>query len=162
LNLETGEEVAIDTSAARTNDPAISPNGRYIAYSIDDTAENVVSENQRVYIRSFPDPDRLFFQVVEDRADDPFWSLEGDYLYYRNGGSLMRIGVNTGQNFSLTSSPEDVTSFPGNTIRTAVHPTDGRLLIVHPGAALQTMDAMHVEVILSFSRYLDELFVEDD
>ncbi len=163
LNLNTGLEVAIDTSETRANDPAVSPNGNYIAYSIDDTAANVVSPNQRIYVRSFPDPERFFVQAVADRADDPFWSLDGKFLYYRSGGELMRIGVDTGDSFRPVSSPEKIVSFPTTgTIRTAVNPNDGRILVVHPGTALQSEIATSVEVILSFSRYLDELFGTDN
>jgi len=162
LNLKTGLEVSIDTSETRANDPAVSPNGKYIAYSIDDTGQNVVGQNQRVFVRSFPDPDRLYIQAVEERADDPFWSLDGKYLYYRSDGELMRIEVDTGDVFRPLSAPETVAVFPAITIRTAVSPIDGRLLIVHPGAALQASSQTKVDVILSFSRYLDELFGTDD
>ncbi|GMQ81049.1 MAG: hypothetical protein BMS9Abin05_0479 [Rhodothermia bacterium] len=162
LNLQTGLEVSIDTSETRANDPAVSPNGKYIAYSIDDIGRNAVGQNQRVFVRSFPDPDRLYIQAVEDRADDPFWSLDGKYLYYRSNGELMRIEVDTRDVFRPLSAPETIIVFPAVTIRTAVNPTDGRLLIVHPGAALQASSQTRVDVILSFSRYLDELFGTDD
>lgn len=136
--------------------------GRYLAYSIDDIGQNSVSQNQRVFVRSFPDPDRLYIQAVEERADDPFWSLDGKYLYYRSSGELMRIEVDTGDVFRPLSAPETVIVFPAITIRTAVNPNDGRLLIVHPGTALQASSQTKVDVILSFSRYLDEMFGTDD
>jgi len=88
LNLSDPErpraEIYLPSEAALA-DMVLSPDGRFVAYR---ATESGVS---RIYVRSFPDPaqgERL--TVSGDGGRVPFWSPDGDVLYYwrRDGGGL--------------------------------------------------------------------------
>ena len=55
---------------------ALSPNGRWIAYTSDDTGEN------QVLVQSFPDAARARWQITRDGGRFPRWRRDGRELYY--------------------------------------------------------------------------------
>jgi Tol biopolymer transport system component len=77
-NLDEPEARPYLTAEADLRNVAISPDGRYAAYSSDE------SGGTEVYVRSFPDPG-VQIVVSQGGGDSPFWSLDGNTLYYRSG-----------------------------------------------------------------------------
>ncbi|MEJ2549044.1 MAG: hypothetical protein P8125_14725, partial [Gemmatimonadota bacterium] len=155
-NLETGEEIAVDTTDLKTNDPAISPNGRWIAFSADPQYGPRVSQQQRVYVRSFPDPSGLYQLVSDTHGDDPTWSPDGKWLYYRSRGEIFRVAVSTEGTFQKLSLPESIGSFSGITVRLAADRRSGRLLVIHPGEASASRET-RLTLFDGFPRLLQEL-----
>jgi Tol biopolymer transport system component len=85
----------VDTLAASGYNegyPAISPDGRWLAYVSDE------SGRAEVYVRSFP----AFggkVQVSQDGGSEPVWARSGRELFYRSGGgreSFYRTGAGSG------------------------------------------------------------------
>jgi serine/threonine-protein kinase len=86
-------------SGADERDPSLSPDGRWLAYTSDESGE------ARIYIRSFPAIDRERVMVSNVRSDVPRWSPDGDELVYRafpgDGMELRRVPVSTGASIEL-------------------------------------------------------------
>ncbi len=72
------ELVATDFSA---HSPALSPNGRWLAYVSNE------SVRQEIYVRPFPDAGSALVQVSTDGGRDPVWAHSGRELFYRNGNN---------------------------------------------------------------------------
>ena len=166
VNLSTGEEIAVDTTATRSGDAFISPSGRYITYS-SSSSGMARGTDQRTVVRSFPDPDQFYLQVTQEFSDDPFFSLDGNFLYYKdpNSRKLMRMGVSTEGSFSITSAPEEVLDIEYDNARFAQDPITGDLIYVDDepflGQDAEAGPRVKVNTIFGFSRYLDNLFGDD-
>jgi len=76
---------------------AVSPDGRYMAYSSND------SSRMEVYVTPFPGPGPPML-VSTDGGAEPTWSKRGE-LFYRQGDKMMVVRVQTAPTFSA-SRPE--------------------------------------------------------
>ena len=76
-----------------------SPDGRWLAYC------SVESGRPEVYVQAFPGPGPKI-QVSNAGGTDPVWKRNGGELYYRNGDSMMAVGVTTAPSFSATRPEE--------------------------------------------------------
>jgi serine/threonine protein kinase len=76
-------------------EPQISPDGRWIAYSSNESGQT------QIYVRPFPDVDSGGrWQVSTSGGHSPLWSPDGDELFYRNGDATIVVPVETDQTFS--------------------------------------------------------------
>jgi serine/threonine-protein kinase len=75
---------------------AVSPDGRWMAYTADEFG------GPEVFVRAFPDPAEKW-QVSRGGGWDPVWAPDGSALYYVSNGTLMRAEVAGGQTFSVGS-----------------------------------------------------------
>jgi len=69
--------------------PAISPDGRYVAYVSDETGESVA------WVRTFPDPSAGRWRISDGSGLEPVWSADGKELFYRNEEGLFSVEVVT-------------------------------------------------------------------
>ena len=69
------------SSAADLRRMVVSPDGTLAAYTSNESGE------YEIYVRSFPDPGGLT-KVSENGGDDPFWSPDGNTLYYSLGDGV--------------------------------------------------------------------------
>jgi Tol biopolymer transport system component len=69
--------------------PAVSPDGRWVAYTSD---ESSVDE---VYVRAFPEPTGRW-QISVNGGTEPQWSRDGRTLFYRTADSLVAVDVRSG------------------------------------------------------------------
>ena len=67
--------------------PAISPDGRWMAYDSDE------SGRVEVYAQSFPNPDQKRWKVSPAQGSEPLWTRDGRELIYRKGDSVMAVSV---------------------------------------------------------------------
>jgi serine/threonine protein kinase/Tol biopolymer transport system component len=75
------------TSPSTSEDnPVISPDGRWIAYTSDETGRN------EVYIQSFPNLGGKW-PVSTEGGEQPFWSPNGRELFYHNGEAMMAVTI---------------------------------------------------------------------
>ena len=74
--------------------PAISPDGRWVAYLSSETGRD------EIYVRPFPDADGGRWQVSTAGGSEPLWSRDGRELYYRNGDNdMVAVEVLEGETF---------------------------------------------------------------
>jgi Tol biopolymer transport system component len=75
--------------------PSLSPDGRWLAYSSDESGRN------EVYVRSYPGAGGRW-QVSLDGGTEPIWSPRGDEIFYRNVDAMMAATVRTQPTFEVT------------------------------------------------------------
>jgi Tol biopolymer transport system component len=91
--------------------PRISPDGRWVAYSSEE------SGIAQVYVRAFPDLGARY-QVSIDGGTEPVWSRDGRRLYYRRNRMITAATLTTTPAFAVTAR-EDL--FEGDFVFQAVH-----------------------------------------
>ncbi len=75
--------------------PALSPDGRWLAYV------STESGRREVYVRPFPDAERARWQVSVEGGSQPLWSPTGSELFYRTPrGEMMAVSVAPGAAFA--------------------------------------------------------------
>jgi serine/threonine-protein kinase len=85
--------------------PALSPDGRWLAYASNE------SGREEVYVRPFPDAGSARWQVSLDGGSEPVWAHSNREIFYRNGDrDMVAARVATGAPFAVTGQ---VVLFPG-------------------------------------------------
>jgi Tol biopolymer transport system component len=75
--------------------PRLSPNGRWLAYTSDESGRH------EVYVRPFPNTRTERRQVSTAGGMDPVWSRDGRELFYKNGhNELVAVAVMSGTTFT--------------------------------------------------------------
>ncbi len=69
--------------------PKISPDGRWMAYTSDESGRN------EIYVRPFPEIDKGKWNISTSGGDSPIWSPDGRELFFRNGDSIITALVET-------------------------------------------------------------------
>ena len=75
--------------------PTVSPDGRWIAYTSDE------SGSQEVYVRAFPGTTAGRWQVSNGGGVQPRWSSDGRELYFASGNRLMVAQLRATQGFEV-------------------------------------------------------------
>jgi serine/threonine-protein kinase len=100
---------ALVATRAHEVSPALSPDGRWLAYTSDETGR------QEVYIRPFPNIDDGKWVVSTGGGVTPVWSPTGRELFYMSGRALMSVAVKVrGQDLSA-APPERLFDGPFET-----------------------------------------------
>ena len=79
---------------ANERTPAISPDGRWIAYTSDETGQ------AEVYLERFPDLGQRR-QISTGGGAEPLWSPDGRELFYRSDEAMMVVSVETEPTFTI-------------------------------------------------------------
>jgi Tol biopolymer transport system component len=111
--------------------PALSPNGRWLAYVSNETGED------EIYMVPFLNTGMAKRAISEGGGTEPVWSHRGSELFYRNAsGNLVAVEVNTSPTFSLgrTTVLFPAAKFTSNRFNPqyAVARDDRRFLMVRP------------------------------
>jgi serine/threonine-protein kinase len=80
------ESVLIQTPGFDLN-PAMSPDGRWLAYDSNEAG------TPEVFVRPFPNVNDHRWQVSTGGGRQPKWSRDGKELFYRQGSSVMRLAI---------------------------------------------------------------------
>ena len=99
------EEVPFLQSQFNERTARFSPDGRYVAYSADESGE------YEVYIRRFPDAGGLR-RVSVNGGSQPRWRADGEELFYVEGDTLMAVPVSTSPDLRV-GRPKPLFSSPG-------------------------------------------------
>jgi hypothetical protein len=75
-------------SSAFEHSGALSPDGRWIAYTSNET------QSYQIYVQPFP-PGGGKWQITTDGGVDVHWSRDGRELFYREGSALMVVAIQT-------------------------------------------------------------------
>ncbi len=146
------------TSGAREMHGMLSPDGRWLAYSSDETGEF------NVFVRPFPDTRQGKWQISTSGGSQPLWSRDGLELYYRDpAGAVMASSVKPRPSFLAGAVAKlfDGASYSGggNVVqgRTYDISPDGRrfLLIKMPPPKLNELPANNSLVLVQ--NWFDEV-----
>ncbi len=90
----SGEPDPLVASPAFEAGGYLSPDGRWIAYSSDE------SGRLEIYVRPFPNVDDGQWQLSTDGGTEASWALDGRELFFRNGDWMMTVQVDTSTTFT--------------------------------------------------------------
>ncbi|MGE0354136.1 MAG: protein kinase [Gemmatimonadales bacterium] len=156
LGFRPGRDTApvplIATSFVETQ-PALSPDGRWLAYVSDETGRN------EVYVRPFPAVDSARWQVSITGGVGPRWAHSGKELFYRNDvDDMMAAEVRTAPQFAIGSQHRLFTAAPylrsSSFTMYDVAPDDRRFIMLHAGPTSAEGAATGLVLVQNF---LDEL-----
>jgi Tol biopolymer transport system component len=88
-----GEGQMLLTSAANEDEPALSPDDRWLAYTSDE------SGRREVFVRPFPGMGARW-KISTEGGFSPRWSRSGRALFYRDGHDLMAVAVDGSKGFT--------------------------------------------------------------
>jgi serine/threonine-protein kinase len=151
LDLASGTVSAYLATPAREYMARFSPDGRWLAYTSNESGRN------EVYVRPFPRTDGVARLVSVDGGLDPVWAPNGETLYYRGAsGYIMAVPVTPGATF-MPGRPKPLFRFAGiyriSGTGTAydIHP-DGQRFIMVSEADEQSADSspQQVHVVLNW------------
>jgi serine/threonine-protein kinase len=80
---------------AREGWPEYSPDGRWLAYALDE------SGRMEVWVRPFPGPGGRW-QISKEGGGEPIWSKDGRQLFYRQSGQVWVVDIRTDGGFSAS------------------------------------------------------------
>jgi serine/threonine-protein kinase len=94
LDGEHKSDVVLKIDAANAHNPAISPDGRWLAYQSDE------SVREEIYVRPFPDVNGGRWQITTNGGTRPLWNPNGrELFYYTAPGTLMSVSIEPGATF---------------------------------------------------------------
>jgi serine/threonine-protein kinase len=148
----TGEVRDVAASASAEFDPALSPNGRWLAYVSDRSGQ------AEIWVQAYPEgaPAR----VSSGGGFEPLWSADGRELFYRQADAVMAVAVETGNEFSF-SAPKVLFSGPnarrlGTGERGYDVARDGRFLMILRGDDHRADAPATIVVVQNFSEELKQ------
>ena len=113
VDVETGAATTVLDTVANELQPALSLDGRWMAYASDQ------SGHYEIHVREYPDGNTPTV-VSTDGGMQPQWRADGHELYYLQGdGSLMAVTVSPGARFNA-SAPTRIFKAPG--VSTVLNP----------------------------------------
>ena len=107
---DTTPHVVSNAPKAIETMPRVSPDGRWIAFTTDE------SGRQEVVVQPFPTPGGRV-QVSTRGGSEPVWSPDGKRLFYRGDGRLLAARLNTTEGFAVVARDTlfaDTYQFAGN------------------------------------------------
>jgi len=91
-----GEPISLATTEFSELAPALSPDGRWLAYTSDE------SGRREIYVIPFPNPAGIRWAVTTDGGRSPLWSRATGELFYRDARlDMVAVEVETSPTFSL-------------------------------------------------------------
>jgi serine/threonine-protein kinase len=75
--------------------PMISPDGRWVAYTSNESGQN------QIYVRPFPEIEGGRWQVSTTGGDSPLWSPDGREIFFRNADAVMAASLKMDPTFSV-------------------------------------------------------------
>jgi eukaryotic-like serine/threonine-protein kinase len=149
LSLKNGRKAApLLRTSFNEADPALSPDGRWIAYESNESGHN------EVYVADFPGMNRKEL-VSTDGGAEAVWSRNGRELFYRSGDKMMAVAIMTQPAFRA-STPKflfEKPHVPFAPLRNYDVASDGsRFLMLKDSEQLSS--ATHVNVVLSWTEEL--------
>lgn len=138
----------VATTSAVEHSPRFSPDGRWIAYTSNESGKT------EVYVRAFPISTSPI-RVSVDGAREPAWSRDGRHLFYRNTSRIVRATVRTAPEFTVVSREVVLTGYDGEDGVTGydVAP-NGRDFVIKD----LTVDNGRIVVVHGWTRELRERF----
>jgi serine/threonine-protein kinase len=152
LRLDNGSVSEFLATPAREHMPAFSPDGRWLAYTSNESGRD------EVYVRPFPRTEGAPRLISVNGGSGPIWAPDGSTLYYRGAsGELMAAATTLTSGFTA-ARPRALFRYAGvfrpsgTSPAYDVHPDGKRFIMVTEGKG--TFDRARINVVLD---WLDEL-----
>ena len=146
VGLREGDTTLVSLVASPASEmfPALSPDGRWLAYSSNE------SGTPEIYVRPFPETATAKWQVSSAGGREPVWARTGRELLYHNGrGEMVSAEIQPGPTFSvgkqrvLFQASQFVRVGPVHSY--SLSPDDKRFLMVREGEATQQSELILAE-----------------
>jgi serine/threonine-protein kinase len=150
--LKAGEPEQFLKTSFTEQDPAFSPDGRWLAYSSTESGRN------EVYVRAFPPPGSGQggkWQISNNGGDRPFWSRNGHELGYGSGSGLMTVRYTVSGDTFVADKPRMWIEKLGKIVDGDMAPDGKRMLVLTPVESSEPPKQEH-EVVFLFN-FFDEL-----
>ena len=123
---------------------ALSPDGRWLAYSSDETGQ------RQVFVRPFPDVNGGRWQVSTDGGDWPVWNPAGNELFYRSRTGMMALTFKTAPTFTQGALTRLFARniVGGNNRRMAVSPDGKRFLLLANATENGNSEAVRSQLVV--------------
>jgi serine/threonine-protein kinase len=148
----TGEVRPVVASDYAEFDPALSPNGRWLAYTSNRTGTG------EIWVQAYPDG--VPVRVSRNGGFEPQWAHNGRELFYWQGNAMMAVAVQTEGEFSFAAPVQLFAGryfqFAGPAARTYDVAGDGRFLMILPGDENTTDEPASIVVVQNFSEELKQ------
>jgi Tol biopolymer transport system component len=149
----SGELRPIAASDYREFDPALSPNGRWLAYVSNRTGRD------EIWVQGYPDG--VPVRVSSNGGYEPQWSADGRELFFRAGEAMMAVDVETGEEFSF-ATPQQL--FAGSYVQ-SVSPgsrgyavaRDGRFIMIQAANQVDESARSSIVVVQNFTEEIKQL-----
>jgi serine/threonine-protein kinase len=157
LDREPAATPLVQTPAAEV-EPAISPDGRWLAYTAMDGDDDV-------YLRPFPKVDGGRWRISTDGGHSPLWARDGRHLFFISRGRAMSVSIEVAPIFR-PGTPAVIFDLPPFYRSTAarirrqwdIAPDGERFLIMNPGeAATSEHPPSRMVVVLNWHEELKRL-----
>ena len=128
LDLETYRETALIVEPGGQGNPVVSPNGKWLAYGVE--------QGGAIVVRPFPNVAEGRWEVVPSGAKWPAWSADGRELFYQAGQSINAVRVVDDAGSFKSTAPRQLFEGPyvgfGNLFGSRGYDVarDGRFLVV--------------------------------
>jgi Tol biopolymer transport system component len=139
-------------------EPAVSPDGRWLAYTRRD------ADGEEVYVRPFPQVDGGQWRISTNGGDSPVWSRDGRQLFYIARGRAAFVPVETAPSFRAGTPTVmfDLPPFYRSAARIGrqwdIAPDGERFLIMNPGeGATSGPSQSRIVVVLNWVEELKRL-----
>ena len=148
----TGEVRDVVASDSSEYDPALSPNGHWLAYVSDRTGQ------VEIWVQGYPEGAPV--RVSSNGGYEPLWSADGRELFYRQADVVMTVAVETGNEFlfaapkPLFSGPYVQTPRPNARGYDVAH--DGRFLMILRGDENRAAALPTIVVVQNFGEELKQ------
>jgi Tol biopolymer transport system component/tRNA A-37 threonylcarbamoyl transferase component Bud32 len=146
MGLQPGDTTLVPLVATPAAElyPALSPDGRWLAYSSNESGA------PEIYVRPFPETATAKWQVSTAGGREPAWASTGRELIYLNGrGEMVSAEILPGTTFSVgkqrTLFPASDFARPGPVPSFSLSPDDKRLMMVREGEATQQSELIVAE-----------------
>jgi len=93
FSLKDRKAQPFDTGEVGASSPCFSPDGRWIAYTSNESGRT------EVYVRPYPGPGGKW-QISTDGGTEPMWNPKGRELFYRSGQKMMTVDYTEQTEFS--------------------------------------------------------------
>ena len=136
----SGEPSPVIDSPAIETRHRLSPDGRYLAYTSDESGE------RDVYVVSFPETAQRW-TISTAGGDQPVWSRDGRELFYRVDDKMMVVDVTTAPEFSA-STPRELfrgSFYWGFNIQYDVSPEGDRFVMIEGESTAEIRVTLHFD-----------------
>jgi len=152
------EPVPLFAGSYRELNPALSPDGRWIAYASDETGR------YEIYVRPFPDVGAGRWQVSINGGRNPHWAHSGRELFFQGQSQeMMGVAIAPGPAFDAGTPQLLFEASPQweagnlNGVYFAVHPDDQRFLIASRSVGSSADEGTAPPPVILVNNFFEEL-----